>query len=409
MANSSKVKAREIRSGLFNIRWEITEKIKEKSFCCDYFTLNVLKSSLTFDMIFENSLTPIKNFAIKNVSQEELKSESEKESVNKDESEDNADEDDNGNDHADEGETEPKQKIDKSSFHPLKTEICPMHMWIYTFESATGMEHKLLKNATDEWRVEWISYKLPDFINLWIDFGTQSPIERNVIKTMSGLASMFYDQHRCDVQFRFKDGKSIGAHILILSIGSPVFSAMFQSGLLESQTREVTITDIELEIFRQLLDYLYTGSAPKLADENITKLLFEAADKYSVEHLKNDCLEALQERVRLHNVVNLLIWSHFRSTKPLFDMALDFIVNNFRKLFVQADFEDFLKNYPDLCLMVMKRVALLPCQCDPDEIYKRGNNPSQSFVRPLQARLTVVPNLSRSTRSVYVCLLDHSE
>jgi speckle-type POZ protein len=390
MANSSKVKAREIRSGLFNIRWELTEKIKEKSFCCDYFTLNVLKSSLTFGMIFEYSLTPIryqnifaKKFAIKNFSQEELKSESEEEteeeSVNKDESEDDAgDEDDNGNDHesngedsnrdANEGETKPKQKTDNNSPHPLKTEICPMHMWIYTSESATGMEEKLLKNATDEWRVEWSSCKLPEFINLWIDFGTQFQIERNVIKTMSGLASMFYDQHRCDVQFRFKDGKSIGAHILILSIGSPVFSAMFQSGFLESQTREVTITDINLEIFQQLLDYLYTGSAPKLADENITQLLFEAADKYSVENLKSDCLEALQERVlRLDNVVNLLVWSNFHSTKPLFEMALEFIVNNFRKLFVQADFEDFLKNYPDLCLMVMKRVALLPCQCDQDE------------------------------------------
>ncbi|XP_046441445.1 speckle-type POZ protein-like B [Daphnia pulex] len=196
----------------------------------------------------------------------------------------------------------------------------------------------------------------------------QSQIERNVIKTMGGFASMFHDQHRCDVQFHFKDGKSIGAHILILSISSPVFSAMFQSGLLESQTREVNIIDTELDIFWQLLDYLYTGSAPKLSDENIAKLLFEAADKYAVENLKSECLEALQERVRLDNVVNLMVWSDFRSIKSVFDVALEFTVNNFRKLIVQADFEDFLKSYPDLCLMVMKRVALLiPCQCDPNQ------------------------------------------
>ncbi|XP_046657434.1 uncharacterized protein LOC124350679 isoform X1 [Daphnia pulicaria] len=371
MASSSRIQAKEIRSGLFKIRWELKEDIMEKGY---YVTLNLCKSSLVLKMLFDYSVPTRKkyrnlkqNLVVKEVSQEELKSDSEEET---DEDSFNEDDDEEDNDHegigensnidAIEGENEPEQQMDTP--HPLKNEIRPMHMWILTSEyaSGSGSERKLLKNDTDEWRVEWYSFKLPDFINLWIDFGTQSQIERNVIKTMSGLASMFYDQHRCDVQFRFKDGKSIGAHILILSIGSPVFSAMFQSGLLESQTREVTITDIELEIFRQLLDYLYTGSAPKLADESITKLLFEAADKYSVENLKSDCLEALQERVRIDNVVNLLIWSHFHSTKPLFEIALKFTLKNFPKLLDQADFEDFFKSYPDLCLIVLKRFASLP-------------------------------------------------
>jgi hypothetical protein len=38
-------------------------------------------------------------------------------------------------------------------------------------------------------------------------------------------------------------------------------------------------------------------------------------------------------------------------------MALEFIVENYRELFFQADFEDFLKTFPDLCLLVMKRIA----------------------------------------------------
>ncbi|XP_046657418.1 uncharacterized protein LOC124350663 [Daphnia pulicaria] len=398
MAKFSTVQAREIRCGLFNIRWELRKDLKEKGFCQDYVKLKVYKSSWVFDMGFEYSVALKKSknlnksFTVKDVSQEELENDSEEETEEEEVEEEEADEysvngnepgddfDEDGSEIGHEGNEEdsnnegehdakkPEDQTDESSSHLNKTEICPMHMWIYTSESVSGIEKQLVKDDFDNgWRVDWCDSKLPEFINLWIDFGTESPTEKNVIKTMSGLASMFHDQHRCDVKFRFKDEKSIDAHILILSVGSPVFSAMFQSGFLESQTREVTITDIDLEIFLQLLDYLYTGSAPKLADENITQLLFEAADKYSVENLKSDCLEALQERVRLDNVVNLLVWSNFHSTKPLFDMALDFIVNNFRKLFVQADFEDFLKNYPDLCLMVMKRVASLPCQCDQDE------------------------------------------
>ncbi len=117
----------------------------------------------------------------------------------------------------------------------------------------------------------------PCSISIWIDFGTGTTREKNLDIMSKGLTEMFYNQHLCDVHFDFKDSQTVGAHVVILSAGSPVFSAMFRSEFLESQTKKVNIIDIEIEVFRQLLIYLYTGSSPKLAEENMTQLLFVAA------------------------------------------------------------------------------------------------------------------------------------
>jgi hypothetical protein len=44
---------------------------------------------------------------------------------------------------------------------------------------------------------------------------------------------------------------------------------MFQSGMFESQTRKliIIITDIDEEVFRQLLIHLYSGIAPKIQEK----------------------------------------------------------------------------------------------------------------------------------------------
>ncbi|EFX71805.1 hypothetical protein DAPPUDRAFT_255321 [Daphnia pulex] len=109
---------------------------------------------------------------------------------------------------------------------------------------------------------------------------------------ISGLLEKFHSQTQCDVNFKFKGGQSIGAHIIILSAASPVFTAMFQSDLKESQTHEVIIEDIDFQVFIHFLEYLYSCRVSKLAkDEHFVQtinLLCQAADKYFVEDLKHE-------------------------------------------------------------------------------------------------------------------------
>mgnify|MGYP002652689147 CR=1 FL=1 len=72
--------------------------------------------------------------------------------------------------------------------------------------------------------------------------------------------------------------KKIQAHKTILAAHSPVFSAMFDhSETKEAQEGEVKITDIEADVFEELLCYLYAGKMPDLSKFALE--LFVASDK----------------------------------------------------------------------------------------------------------------------------------
>jgi hypothetical protein len=263
------------------------------------------------------------------------------------------------------------QKFGETSFLSEDLEAKPVQVWIKTnYEKAASSKSLMLpmvKYGSNKWRMEVTNPRDPDnryysiypcSITILIDLGT--PVrERNVIMMSDGLAEMFYNQHLCDVHFDFKDSQTVGAHVVILSAGSPVFSAMFRSEFLKSKTKKVTITDIDIEVFRQLLIYLYTGSAPKLAEENMTQLLFEAADKYNIDNLKTECTDALLKRVNLDNAIRLLVWSHIHSVAKLKEATLKFLAANSLRIFSQPEWMDLIKNYPELCLLATQHMSKL--------------------------------------------------
>ncbi|KAJ8414228.1 hypothetical protein AAFF_G00050980 [Aldrovandia affinis] len=86
-------------------------------------------------------------------------------------------------------------------------------------------------------------------------------------------------------------GQEFQAHKAILAARSPVFSAMFEHEMEESKKNRVEINDVEPEVFKEMMCFIYTGKAPnldKMADD-----LLAAADKYALERLKVMCEDAL--------------------------------------------------------------------------------------------------------------------
>jgi len=83
--------------------------------------------------------------------------------------------------------------------------------------------------------------------------------------------------------------ETLSAHRSLLSIRSPVFEAMFNSGMKEALTGQVRIGDIEPNTFRHFLHFLYTGMLEPGADKEELYLL---ADRYQVETLVNLCQPA---------------------------------------------------------------------------------------------------------------------
>ncbi len=83
--------------------------------------------------------------------------------------------------------------------------------------------------------------------------------------------------------------KTFSAHRSLLSIRSPVFAAMFNSGMKEAKTGQVRVEDVNPNTFGHFLYFLYTGTLEPAADK---EELYPLADRYQVETLVNLCRPA---------------------------------------------------------------------------------------------------------------------
>ncbi|CAB4069489.1 unnamed protein product [Lepeophtheirus salmonis] len=85
--------------------------------------------------------------------------------------------------------------------------------------------------------------------------------QMNKINISDKVSFLYLNSILADVEFALSscDAKTIIAHKFVLSVGSPVFYAMFNGGSIESgsQKKKIEISDVEPEVFETLLVYLY--------------------------------------------------------------------------------------------------------------------------------------------------------
>lgn len=118
------------------------------------------------------------------------------------------------------------------------------------------------------------------------------------------LAHFYNDEEFADVIF-IVEGKKVYGHKLVLSTVSDCFRAMFMTGFRESGSgcTEIEIPDTNYDIFLAMMEYIYTGKAPKLniseSDLEIERAiaLLELADQFFLYNLKQICEGLLQPAV----------------------------------------------------------------------------------------------------------------
>ncbi|XP_036092306.1 speckle-type POZ protein-like isoform X3 [Rousettus aegyptiacus] len=104
---------------------------------------------------------------------------------------------------------------------------------------------------------------------------------------------------------------------------SPVFNAMFEHEMEESKKNRVEINDVDPEVFKEMMRFIYTGKAPNL--DKMADNLLAAADKYALERLKVMCEEALCSNLSVENVADTLVLADLHSAEQLKAQAIDFI------------------------------------------------------------------------------------
>ena len=128
-----------------------------------------------------------------------------------------------------------------------------------------------------------------------------------------------------DVKFvvRKSDGESeskqvIPAHKFVLSIGSPVFEAMFYGELAETRD-SIELPDCEYESLLELFRYMYSDEV-NLSGNNVMAVLY-LAKKYMVPSLADKCMKYLQENLDPSNVFSILPSAQKYEEKNLVDQC----------------------------------------------------------------------------------------
>ena len=102
------------------------------------------------------------------------------------------------------------------------------------------------------------------------------------------------DTENSDVVLKCQ-GEEIPAHTLLLGARSPVFKAMFQSEMSESINKEVKIDDVEADVLKEMLRFMYSAKV----DESFIKFqeLLIVADKYQIVSFVAPRLRSLSTRI----------------------------------------------------------------------------------------------------------------
>ncbi|XP_017058950.1 uncharacterized protein LOC108099829 [Drosophila ficusphila] len=106
------------------------------------------------------------------------------------------------------------------------------------------------------------------------------------------------------------ENKKFRCHKVVLGISSECFRRAFQTGFIEAETGELTLTDVSAEIFETFRLYLYTYDQDIIrgsSNSDIIKLM-NCADMWMVQPLSKVCVEIVRARLQNMKFVDLLLY-----------------------------------------------------------------------------------------------------
>ncbi|XP_028847042.1 speckle-type POZ protein-like [Denticeps clupeoides] len=118
-------------------------------------------------------------------------------------------------------------------------------------------------------------------------------------------------------------GQEFKAHKSILAVRCPVFRAMFLQDTKEQQTNRVEIKEMEPDVLKEILTYIYSGKAPNI--RQMAAKLLAAADMYLLDRLKSMCEDTLCSSLTVDNAAETLILGDLHQAQHTKNDAVTFI------------------------------------------------------------------------------------
>ena len=174
--------------------------------------------------------------------------------------------------------------------------------------------------------------------------GPKQPVTIPIPPSQMGtdFEKLLYAEEGCDVSFDV-GGEIISAHKVILAARSDVMKVMLYGPLRDRREGSIPVTDIEPQVFKALLHFIYTDNVPSTGGTSVGSLpnsgpppftpfmaqhLLAAADRYGLERLRLICESKLCETVDADTVATTLALAEQHNATRLKQVCLSFAAMN---------------------------------------------------------------------------------
>ncbi|EEE51007.1 hypothetical protein OsJ_31636 [Oryza sativa Japonica Group] len=161
------------------------------------------------------------------------------------------------------------------------------------------------------------------------------------------------ERYATDVEF-LVGGETFTAHRLVLAARSPVFMVELFGPMKEGTTvNKIHIFDMEAQVFRALLKFIYTDMLPEMDQEDETAMvqhLLVAADKYGLHRLKMICVEILSNHIDAYSVATILVLAEKHYCYGLKEACFEFLNSSaiLSAIVNTSDFLYLIQSCPDV-------------------------------------------------------------
>ncbi|CAL4941948.1 unnamed protein product [Urochloa decumbens] len=183
------------------------------------------------------------------------------------------------------------------------------------------------------------------------------------------LGDFLHTERGTDVVFEVGN-ETFAARRCVLAARSPVFNAELFDTMKESNTAGVVrIDDMEAQVFKALLYFMYTDSLPKTEKEGfeedvMSQHLLVAADRYNLERLKLICEDKLCKHITVGTVATTLVLAEQHNYQGLKEACIEFLISpDALEAVMETDgFEHLTKSCPALVKELLSKLAT-SCSC----------------------------------------------
>lgn len=165
------------------------------------------------------------------------------------------------------------------------------------------------------------------------------------------FGSLFESQKFGDITISVGD-KELLVYKAILAARSPVFAAMFAHKI----QNQITVKDVDYEVLREMLIYIYSGKSPNI--ESQSDRLLAAADKYDLVGLKSMCEEVLCAKISVENAVDLLVLADSSCAGWLKARANHFINTRVKYIIHTPAWKNMILKHPHLFAEAFAALAI---------------------------------------------------